>query len=474
MRSGRIDLLAWRQAGGSLAHAHSQGVVHRDIKPANILVNQYGRPFLADFNIAVDTRSGEGIFGGTLAYMAPEHLDALLQAAPVSENAVDARSDLYSLALVLFEFLTGQTPFPGKIDGTDRAESIHQLACVRRAGAPYVRALRPETPEMMDRVLRRCLEPAPARRFPSAAAFMHALDGCRELLQVEKVPGQQSRLVRVCRARPFTLLLLLATLPHLVGSIVNISYNKLLIVDKDPAQQACFHWLVMIYNAIIYPFVVLVGFWVVRRAYRGWVRLHADGELEPNESAAIRRRVLGLPGWAVALSFLGWLPGGIFFPAGLHFRAGPLSIGDSIRFFISFSISGLIAATYAYFGVQFVVLRVLYPRMWSDPSGARILIQQELRGLAGRLRRYQLLAVLIPLCGAALLIGAGPNHLSLSFRLLVTTLIILGLAGFALATLVCNRLTQVLEVLTGDVASRAPSGTGDTQSRQHATRPPDT
>src|SRR5437660_1543260 len=71
----------WRGAGRgeALAHARGRGVLPRDIKPANILLSRYGRPLLADFNIAFDAhraRGGEAEIGGTLAYMAPEHLDA--------------------------------------------------------------------------------------------------------------------------------------------------------------------------------------------------------------------------------------------------------------------------------------------------------------------------------------------------------------------------------------------------------------
>jgi hypothetical protein len=120
-----------------------------------------------------------------------------------------------------------------------------------------------------------------------------------------------------------------------------------------------------------------------------------------------------------------------------------------MHFISSFVISGLIATTYTYFAIQIVVLRVLYPQMWSDPSEARGQTQTELRGLPAQLRRVQFIAVLIPLFGAALLIGAGPDHFTVIFRMLVTALIVLGLTGFFVATRMCNSLTQVLELLTG-------------------------
>ncbi len=446
-----VELTCWLGArlAEALAHAHGQGIIHRDIKPANILVNRYGRPFLADFNLALDATIGSSTFGGTLGYMAPEQLDAYVAKTAVSRAAVDARADLYCLALVLFEFLTGKLPFKGRFDERNRMESLLALSWERHAGAPSPRAQGADVPELMDRLLRRCLEPEPRRRFPTAAAFMHALDGCRDLLQVEKGPGQQGRLVQACRARPFLMLVLLSVFPHLIGSVVNIAYNQQLIVTKDLAQQECFDRLVLEYNSVAYPLPLLVAIFVIRRAWLGWQRLRTQADLTPEETTRIRRQTLALPAWVVALSCVGWFPGGIFFPIGMHLGAGPLDAGDFSHFLCSFVLSGLIATTYVYFAAQFVVLRVLYPQMWSDPSEAREHMQSELRGLPVWLRRFQFIAVLIPLFGAALLIGAGPDHFSLSFRVLVTALIVLGLAGFFLATRMCNSLTQVLALLTG-------------------------
>src|SRR4051794_1150302 len=98
----------------ALAHAHGQGVLHRDIKPANVLVNRYGRPLLVDFNVAGGKfcEGRDSQFGGTLAYMAPEHLDAFNPDDFTPPEAVEARSDVYGLGLVLYEWFTGQLAFP--------------------------------------------------------------------------------------------------------------------------------------------------------------------------------------------------------------------------------------------------------------------------------------------------------------------------------------------------------------------------
>jgi serine/threonine protein kinase len=453
----QVELACWLGArlAEALAHAHSQGIIHRDIKPANILINRYGRPFLADFNIAHDSEAGAGIFGGTIDYMSPEQLDAYAQTAGATQASVDARSDLYSLALVLFEFLTGKLPFRCKFDESNARASLLNLSWERHAGALPARA---HVPELMDRLLRRCLAPEPGRRFASAAALMQALDGCRDLLQVEKEPGQQSRLVQVCRARPFLMIVLIGLLAHLAGSVVNILYNQQIIVTKDPAQQSSFYRLVLAYNLVVYPILVPTAIVVIWRAWLGWKRLGTQADLATEEPTRIRKQALALPSWIVALSCLGWFPGGVVFPLGMHLEAGPLNTGDFVHFLISFVLSGLIATTYAYFVAQFVILRVLYPQMWTDPSGARASMQAELHGIPAQLRFFQFMAVLIPLLGAALLIGVGADQLTLIFRVLVTALIVLGLVGFGLATRICNRLTQVLALQTG--APRKSGGAG--------------
>jgi serine/threonine protein kinase len=322
-RCDHAELTCWFGArlAEALAHAHSQGVIHRDVKPANILVNRYGRPFLADFNISLNAQSGEGIFGGTLSYMAPEHLLALKLGTPAAQAAVDERADLYSLALVLVELLTGQLLLPNARDSMAPAEIMEALIALRQQAPTSPRALQPAVPELPDRLLRRCLEPAPARRFASAESFMNALDGCRELLRVEKETDTRDAITRWCRARPFLMVILLGIVPNLIGSIVNVSYNALLIIDKNPAQQACFESLILGYNAVTYPLLMLVSLVVLKRAYRGWQRLQAEDFLPLQESARIRRQILALPIWSSYLASAG-------FPAGLSspcaFMPGPV------------------------------------------------------------------------------------------------------------------------------------------------------
>ena len=93
------------QLADGLQHSHNRGILHRDIKPSNILISDEGQPLLLDFNLAQDQRlpAEQATVGGTIAYMSPEHLRAMIDQGPA--QAVDQRSDIYSLGMVLGENL---------------------------------------------------------------------------------------------------------------------------------------------------------------------------------------------------------------------------------------------------------------------------------------------------------------------------------------------------------------------------------
>ena len=151
----------------ALTYAHRHGVIHRDIKPSNILLDSVGRAHVTDFGIARATElaDGEALTSdrfalGTLSYMSPEQV--------VAPSRVDARSDLYSFALLVYEALAGRSPF-----GADAA-SILVTRKAHGEREPLV-AYRPELPETVDRAIARSLAPNPDERFDSVADFASAL-----------------------------------------------------------------------------------------------------------------------------------------------------------------------------------------------------------------------------------------------------------------------------------------------------------
>ena len=160
-----VGLVALEVARG-LEEIHARGIVHRDLKPANILLGRAGETKIADFGIALDakgsslTQTGQSM--GTPFYMSPEQLRGA---------RVDARSDVFSFGVALYEMLTGRRPFAEESpEGTGLVERIE---AGRR---PPVRKLAPNTPRALARVVERCLRAKPKRRFAATAELRRMLE----------------------------------------------------------------------------------------------------------------------------------------------------------------------------------------------------------------------------------------------------------------------------------------------------------
>ena len=201
--------LAWWGArmAEALHHAHERGVLHRDVKPSNVLVTADGMPMLLDFNLAQGPLAerpddAPAAVGGTLAYMAPEHLEALAEGMA---DDVDALADVYALGVVLFEALAGSRPFGNPAGALSVAEALDRAAEERRSGPPPLRPARPEVSRALEAVVRKCLAPEPSARYRTAAdlaADLQAVAADGPLLHaVEPEPARTLRRVRRNRRR---------------------------------------------------------------------------------------------------------------------------------------------------------------------------------------------------------------------------------------------------------------------------------
>ena len=166
------------QVADAVATAHQHGIVHRDLKPANIMVGAHDRVTVLDFGLAKlrdpapaadvslpPTRdvTGEGRIVGTVAYMSPEQAEG---------RPVEARSDVFSLGIVLYEMATGERPFHG-----DTSMSV--LSAILKDSPKSLTDIRPHVPRDLSRIVRRCLAKEPERRYQSAIDLRNDLEDLR-------------------------------------------------------------------------------------------------------------------------------------------------------------------------------------------------------------------------------------------------------------------------------------------------------
>lgn len=196
-RAGFIDGIVWLgvRMAEALAAVHKCGFVHHDLKPSNVLLGLDGHPRVLDFNLASDVRNQKSRLGGTLPYMPPEHLQAVR--TPETVSNMDARGDVYSLGVILYELLTGTHPF-GRFPRSRSVKTVaEEMLARQKQGVRPIRERNPEVPYRLARLVERCLAFNPDDRPQTATAVQNEMRHCysvtkRAMQFVASRPGRMA------------------------------------------------------------------------------------------------------------------------------------------------------------------------------------------------------------------------------------------------------------------------------------------
>lgn len=372
-----------------------------------MLLTADGVPKLADFNISfsgnVSGASPVAYFGGSLAYMSPEQLAAVHPDRPGTAEDLDTRSDLYALAVMLWELLTGRKPFDDEgVSGGDRTALDGMLE--RRSGSPKVlpyQDLPADCPAALRRVLVRALDPDPDKRWPSGAEMAQQLEVCldaraRDL--VDPPPGSwrlRSRLLM------HPIMALAIAVPNALAIWYSYHHNRTLIISKldAPAQQrfdqiAVSTYVLCFLIGFVVTNVLTAGLWRVSRGLR------KGRDYDTRTLARARSDTLLLGKRNVLTCFALWVIAGVVVPVSVRATGNHLAAQSYLHFFLTQIVCGAIAMAYPYFLVNFYAVRSLYP-MFLPHGGLGGTDARRLRQLDRRSTYFLAIAAAVPLLGVA-------------------------------------------------------------------------
>ena len=400
------ETVAWlgRRLAEALDYAERRGVLHRDIKPANVLLSADAAPKLADFNISFSNHiagsSPVAYFGGSLAYMSPEHLEASHPQLSGTVDDLDTRSDIYALGVMLWELLTGRRPFP-QTAAKNSQDSVEQLLDMRRRpiAQQFLDDLPADCPASLRRVLLTCLAPRRTDRWANGAELAQQFELCLDPRARELVDAPPDSRRPRGPLWPIPILAIAIAVPNLAAAWYNYYYNKTLIVSKlTPEIQRSFHDVAQVLYPLAIVAATLLILYIARRLIEVSIGLHNGRDYPEAVLTSARIDALRLGNRVAAIAFVFWFAGGVIFPVMLNLVAGGVPRGTYTHFLLSLVVCGAVALTYPYFAITWYVVRFLYPLFLAHGRSAAADVEH-LRRLARRTGIYLTAAAAVPLVG---------------------------------------------------------------------------
>ncbi|MEM6363259.1 MAG: serine/threonine-protein kinase, partial [Planctomycetota bacterium] len=421
-------VVAWIgvQLGRALQAAHQQGVLHRDVKPANVLLSADGISKLADFNVsfatANDLGSGTNHLGGSIAYMSPEHLRAILRFHGIDVTShskvrhadeVGRAADIYSTGVMLWELWQGTRPF--HVDSNARGVDMIQQQLQSRLEVVFNNASttrhrdkqRDSCQRVLQSVLQRTLDPNPNARLQSgnelAASLRLAMHPeCAALFE----PDRHSWPYRIGRLSPWLLAASIIMLPNITAGIFNFEYNRIQIIEHHPELKDRFGQLAAIVNTVAFPIGAALMIWMASPVAKAVTATGNHNPTDTNRDGLVSedalQSTLHLSHRAALIGGTLWGIAAVVYPVVLSSGSPRLPTTEAWHFAISLLVCGGVAAVYPFFGLIVLTTRVYYPKLVRRTM-YDVHFESRRKSVRRRCGRFLLAAVGIPLLSIGLL-----------------------------------------------------------------------
>ncbi len=350
------------QLASALDAAHRESVLHRDVKPANVLLTAEGIPKLADFNVSLAGAAGRAgaaaTFGGSIAYMSPEHLMAIDCRRRFGPVEVGQPADFYSLAVLLWELWQGERPFAARTGAMCWTEAVEEQLQARSRPLRIPDRSGSVSERVLERALRQCLSANPEDRPTSgqelSGRLSLALNPKAAEIFAPELGGWTERLVAI---KPWFIIGAVVLVPNIAAGAFNYQYNAREIIARHPELTDTFRRLSFIVNATFFPLGFLIALILMRpivKAISEVLSGRPANDWATHQLMSLGRRAALVGGCL-------WILGGCVFAVVLSRTDHDFPRIEAVHFVMSMLICGGVAAVYPYFGVTALATHLYYP-----------------------------------------------------------------------------------------------------------------